>query len=308
MKRSAIAWFLAASALSLVEGYATPLQAQCSSCATPVVAYQPVSQATVTYEPYAGWYPGKLLDRLRMRRWGYTAPVAYTATQTPYTASYVPYTASYTPYSVGYSSYSTTSYSRPYVTAYAPLGQRQVLMRPVVVSSPVVASGCTTCSYEAPCSACSSCDACSACSSCDSCAAQPSYAAPACPSCASGASTYTDSGYSAESTSGGMSAPALTPQEAAPYESQYPKESEKPSSEKDPGPVEESESNSLYDIEAPQLFGHGDRTARRNPVNRSPSVDVRNAVYKMPAEYQSTSSVSRQSAAPAGADGWHSVP
>jgi hypothetical protein len=86
---------------------------QCGTCATPVVAYQPVTvQPTVTYTPDTGWYPGKLLDSWRLRRYGYnTAPATYTATYATYTAAYAPYSAGYTPYSAGY---------LPYSVGYAP--------------------------------------------------------------------------------------------------------------------------------------------------------------------------------------------
>ena len=213
-------------------------QAQCDTCATPVVAYQPVAvQPTVTYTPYTGWYPGKWLDNMRMRRYGYSAPTTYTAAYAPYTASYAPtysstyapYAASYAPYSASYApSYSTSYYAptsmySPYVTAYAPLGQRQVLMRPVVVASPVISGGCNTCAaLESPCSTCEAAPACSACSGSAAYAGSvepATYVEPACSSCAAGSGSVT---YPAPSGSSQMAAPSLLPQEAAPQQSNYP--------------------------------------------------------------------------------------
>src|SRR5690606_17543851 len=55
-----------------------PAQAQCATCPTQVVAFSPVvapATTVTTFQPVrTGWYPGKLLDTWRMRRWGYTAP------------------------------------------------------------------------------------------------------------------------------------------------------------------------------------------------------------------------------------------
>lgn len=142
----------AAVASTLCIGAATA-RAQCSTCATPTVAYSPVTYAapaavatTVAYQPTTGWYPGRFFDRLRMRRWGATevaaAPV-YTAAYAPYTAAYAPsYTAAYAPsytslyaptYTAAYAPTYTAAYApaaaAPYVTAYAPLS------RPVVQTS-----------------------------------------------------------------------------------------------------------------------------------------------------------------------------
>src|SRR5262245_51732874 len=71
---------------------AAPTAAQCSSCATPTVAYY---QPAVAYPAYATYYRPGLFDRWRMRRWGVVAPVATAPT---YATSYAPYTAAYTPY------------------------------------------------------------------------------------------------------------------------------------------------------------------------------------------------------------------
>jgi hypothetical protein len=278
-----------------------PSLAQCGTCATPIVAYQPVVQPTVTYTPDTGWYPGKLFDTWRLRRYGYnTAPATYTATYAPYTAAYAPYTAGYTPYSASYQPYSvgyapavaTTSYYTPYVTAYAPLGQRQVLMRPVVVNS-VASSGCSTCAVEAPCSSCDPC------SSCASGVAQASYVEQPCSSCAAGSSTF-----SAPSSTSQMTAPTLTPQEAAPLRSNYPPDQQQSPdvTPPDPGPV--SSSSSTY-LEPPKLFSPRDRTAMNERVNRAASVDVWNAVYSRSITAENVSTATSTTAS---ADGWQSVP
>lgn len=280
--------------------------AQCGTCATPFVAYQPVVQPTVTYTPDTGWYPGKLFDTWRLRRYGYnTTPATYTATYAPYTASYVPYTAGYAPYSASYQPYSvgyapavaTTSYYAPYVTAYAPLGQRQVLMRPVVVNS-IVSSGCSACAAAAP---CSSCDSCSSCSSCAGGVAQASYVEQPCSSCAAGSTTYS---YSTPSSSSQMAAPALTPQEAAPLRSNYPPEQQHSPDVTPPDPGPESSNSSTY-LEPPKLFSPRDRTARNERVNHAPSVDVWNAVYSRSVNAENVSTASSTADA---ADGWQSVP
>lgn len=313
--------------VALLQITANSASAQCNTCApaaTPIVAYSPVVQSTTTYEPYRGWYLGKWLDNMRMRRWGYSEPTTVTATTVgyvpttaayaPYTAGYTPYTASYTPYTVN--NYMPVSYSTPYVTAYAPLGQRQALMRPVVVGSPVVSSGCATCSAPAPCSACSSCDPCSSCAGSVQAAtysAPASYSTPACSSCSGSGSSITYSTPSSSSSSSQMSAPALTPQEAAPLRSDYPPASDPASDEvvpqNDPGP---SESSTYF--EAPKLFNPQDRTAQNNsnrakPINRSPSVDVWTAVYSKPVTTDNISTTTtKRSQAEIDAAGWHSVP
>lgn len=299
MKRPAIVFLVGLCSWAAASLTAT-CHAQCSSCATPVVAYSPVTyQSAVTYTPYKGWYPGKLLDQWRMRRYGYTAPTAVTATYAPNTASYAPYTASYAPYTTNYTPYTTTNY----VTAYAPLGQRQVLMRPVVVSSPVVSEGCSTCSYSAPCDSCTSC---SACSSCSGGVTAATYSQPACSSCASGGS----SSYATPTYSGGaMAAPSLTPNEATPQSTLYPpaEESEAPA----PGPAEET--STLYDLEAPALYIPADRTAQRparanHPINRGASVDVQTAVYRKSVDDSSSSVRTSPATTNDAADGWSSLP
>jgi hypothetical protein len=323
---------------------AAPANAQCGTCATPVVAYSPVVAPTTTvmYQPAdTGWYPGKLLDTWRMRRWGYTAPTAVTTSYAPtysvgyaptYTAAYAPaytaaygpsYTAAYAPYSVSYApAVTTTNYSMPYVTSYAPLGQRRVLMRPVVVESPVMAAAPVISS------GCSTCSACEVAAPCSSCAAttvveQATYAAaPApCSSCAQG-STITYADQPAATSTGQTGQPAMTPEEAARARANYPDETAPKNSQypQDPGPAppeetEEKAGDSSSYFEAPALFIPGDRTARQEtvkPANRAPSVDVWNAVYRGPVNNDSVSTTSFKSTARTqaeiDAEGWSSVP
>ncbi len=285
--------------------------AQCSTCPTPVVAFQPVVQpTTVTYTPVTGWYPGRMLDNWRMRRWGFSAPVAVTSVApttvgfAPTTVGFAP-TSTFVPQTVGFAPVTTVGFapmatSVNHVTAFAPLGQRQVLMRPVVVESPVISSGCTTCAAAVPCSTCSSCEPCS--------------------NCASGSSiTYASPSTSSPMPSSQMSAPSLTPQEAAPLRTEYPPASNDvtpPANSdvnppNDPGPAGSGSRSSTY-FEAPKLFNPQDRTAQdeaAKPINRAPSVDVWTAVYSKPVTTDNISTTTTQrSQAEIDAAGWHSVP
>ncbi len=333
MKRlSMISVVVALCSMAIAVGSATPAHAQCNTCATPVVAYSPVVAAApvVAYEPYRGWYPGKLLDTWRMRRWGYTAPTTVTAAYAPYTAGYAPYTAAYAPYTAAYAptytapAYTTTNYATPYVTAYAPLGQRQVFMQPTVVQSPVIAAtfadaGCSTCAAPSPCSTCSACEPAAPCSSCaagTTVVEQATFAttvpAAPCTGCAQGSSvTYADS---APAPTSQTPQPALTEQEAAPLRSNYPATTTPAPHPQtpDPGPAAEVKpSDSSTYLEPPALFIPGDRTAQQEtakPVNRAPSVNVWNAVYREPVNADSVSTSMGQSQAEIDAAGWSSVP
>jgi hypothetical protein len=169
----------AASCLTLVlTSAADRVHAQCTTCATPTVAYSPVvaaapvvaAPATVVVAPRMG-----LFDRLRLRRWGlaptYTTAYApaYTAAYAPtYTAGYAPaYTAAYAPsYTAAYAPSYTAAYAPAYTAAYAPapaayLTSYAPLQSPVVQTSylPVApAPSCSTCTTNyAPAPACSAC-------------------------------------------------------------------------------------------------------------------------------------------------------
>jgi len=270
--------------LGLLLAIGSPAAAQCDPCATQVVAYQPVvAQPTVTFEEYRGWYPGKLLDRWRLRRAGYSGPTALTANFAP--------TA--TTQTVGFAPMST---SRPHVTAFAPLSRtttaRQVLMRPVVAASPVITTSATQSV------------------ACDPCAA-----------CPTGASTF--STPSTDTNGSQTPQPYLSPEEAAPLRSQYPPENGSQSNgssnrvngsgnrntgTRDPGPAtnnQNQEDASTY-LEPPQLYNPSpkDRTARRGA-----SVEVWNAVYHKPVTTSSVSETSdSRTQAEIDADGWTSVP
>ncbi len=275
-------------------------RAQCSTCPAPTVAYQPVvAQTTVAYRPYTAWYPGKLFDQMRLRRYGVT-----TAAATPtYTTSYAPYTAGYAPYTAAY---------QPYVTSYAPLGRRMVA-RPILQTSyyvPAVAGNhCSTCTQTVarqvvlhPVVA-SCCHAgCTGCSACSTGVSQASYTQPACSNCAGGAAAPSYTAPQGAATVGpNTGQPALGPNEQVPTQSNYP--SLKPT----PAPVPESsapeaapaDSNTL--LEAPRLLDPRDRTASR------PSVDVWNAVYSQPVTRQAVSQTSYKPTN-TDADGWSSVP
>lgn len=342
-------------------GWTLPVHAQCATCPTQVVAFSPVvaPAATVTtFQPVrTGWYPGKLLDTWRMRRWGYTAPTTVTAAYAPTWSTAVPVTAAmpvttmmpvtstFVPQTVSYAPIATTSFSTPHITSYAPLGQRQVLMRPVVVQSPVVAaapvisSACSACEVAAPCSACAPVT---------SAVQSATYAAPAaapCTGCAQGSTiTYADQApttYSGSTQtpqySGQTPQPQLTPQEAAPLRSNYPDVTPPQNNgaqnnngsqnngqntaprQQDPGPAaDDKAADSSSYFEAPALFIPGDRTAQEPPfkrANRAPSVDVWTAVYHAPADADHADNISTTSFKPAtrtqaeiDAEGWSSVP
>ncbi len=141
---------------------AATAEAQCTTSPAPTVAYQQVQpvayQPAVAYAPRAAWYPGRWLDELRLRRWGYGATTAVATPAAPatygvgYAAGYAPvaYQAAYAPnaYTVGY---------RPYLTPYAPL--RRTAYYPVVqaVARPVVLSPASDCGCSYQPSDCSNC-------------------------------------------------------------------------------------------------------------------------------------------------------
>ncbi|MBX3433506.1 MAG: hypothetical protein KF847_09310 [Pirellulales bacterium] len=286
----------AVAALTLALG-AIPAQAQCETCATPV-AVAPVTVGyapTVTYEPYTGWYPGKLFDQMRVRRWTrnatptYTAayaPAAYTTSYTPYVASYAPtsYTAAYAPAATAYTpytaSYAYTAAYAPYVTAYAPLQRTSyyapAMLRPVAAMAPVVADG--------GCSACSACG-----STCDACSGgvtqavyADQYAAPSggCASCAAGSGAPYYGGGSSDPYVGEQTPqPQLDrPQGGSQYDVNRPQSTTPPP---DPAPAQEEDAAASY---YPQLLKPAnDRTASR------PSADVWNAVYQRPARQDQVS-------------------
>jgi len=332
---------LAASIFAL----AGDVSAQCATCPTPTVAYQPVvAQPTVTYKPYTGWYPGKLLDQWRMRRAGIASAPAYTASYAPtYAASYAPaYTAAYAPsYNAAYAPAYTSAY-RPYVSSYAPLTAPaaapcntcaqtsyypvvQTVARPVLMRPVVAAPACDVCSYTPSCG-------CDACSSGVSQAAynEPAYAQPGCSGCAGGG-TVTNvlppSSATGQNVGPQTPQPSLAPQPApaqpAPLDSRY--ESNRPAQPEigsgvddvdplddiDPGPVKEEADSSTYYHNAPQLLDPRDRTASTSNSRRKPTVEVWNAVYRQTAtnrQVSQSSSRRERSQAEIDAEGWNAVP
>ena len=324
---------LGAAVALLIAGNAASALAQCSTCAAPAAVVQPVPVTvayapTVTYEPYNGWYPGRMFDRMRMRRWSRRAEPTYTTAYAPsYTAAYAPtsYSASYAPatYSAAYTPY-TASYaypasSSPYLTAYAPLQRQATYYQPAVLQPVIADTGCSACSsYGGGCDACSSCS--SSCSSCDAGIAQASYAAPAggCASCAasSGTPSY-DYGGGGGNYGQQTPQPQLT-EPPTPADSQYrtqrlPTEPDRPEAAAppagaDPGPAtDEDDPDASY---YPRLLSPvNDRTASR------PTVDVWNAVYRKPVSMQQTSLRSEAAPQPTrertqaeiDADAWHGV-
>lgn len=166
----------------------SPVQAQCSTCGTQTV-FSPViaqPQATVAFSPVVStpvvvaqpvrdpWYPGRMLDRMRMNRWG----VSNTAWVQPQTVAFAPVptvqTVGFAPapvvQTVGFAPTATVQTvnfapSAPFVTGFAPMQRTVVGFAPTAttvfspaVIEPVVSSGCSTCSTCAtaaePCSAC----------------------------------------------------------------------------------------------------------------------------------------------------------
>ena len=328
--RLMLASLVLATMTSTVAGVAS---AQCATCPTATVAYQPVvAQPAVAYQPYTGWYPGKWLDQWRLRRAGVaaTAP-AYTASYAPtYTASYAPtYTAAYAP--------AYTAAHRPYVTAYAPLSApaaascntctqtayypvaqtvaRQVVMRPVVV-----APACNTCSFTPSCG----CDACSTGGVSQATYNQP-YSEPACSSCAGGGAVtqVVPPGNSFGTNVGPQTPRPSLGAEPAPVESRYPPRG---SSSRDGDPIDDgleedllkkfdpgpsstdSDPNTFYN--APRLLDPRDRTAARSyNQSRKPTVDVWTAVYRGPTKHRNVSQSGRRARTQAeiDADGWTAV-
>jgi len=297
------------------------VSAQCAVCPAPTVAYRPVTtvayqpvvaqpvvaQPVVAYKPYTGWYPGKLLDQWRLRRYGVTNTAA-----PAYTAAYAPATVT-TNYVTSYAPLASTTAARPIMQTsfFAPTVQtvaRPVLLRPVVVARPVVAACCPTgvsqAAYAAPAPA-------PACAACATGTSVPSYSAPSYPS--GGASVGPPTPQ-----------PQLSPSEPTPSSSRY--RSQRPTSpspaqgsgardngsnhndaqKPDVYPSPEPESDSSTYLEAPKLFHpKGDRTASR------PSVEVWNAVYHKPvatsAVSQSHETPSSRTQAEIDAEGWYAV-
>jgi hypothetical protein len=177
---SATLAFVAATVIAV--GGAASAQAQCAGCGTQTV-FSPViaqPQATVAFSPVVAaptfvaspmivqqprqhWYPGRMLDNMRMNRWG----LSNTAWVQPQTVAFAPAPVVQTVGFAPMASVQTVNFapSAPYVTGYAPMQRTFVGYAPTAttvfspaVIEPVVSSGCSTCSTcvtaAAPCSAC----------------------------------------------------------------------------------------------------------------------------------------------------------
>ena len=340
MKSSFTRFILACLVVGVLLQWSTvAANAQCSTCETPVVAYQPVvAQTTVAYKPYTGWYPGKLIDNMRLRRYDRRYGVTTVAAPT-YTTSYAPYTASYVPYTASYAPTTYTAAYRPYVTSYAPLVR--TVARPVVqtsyyvpaspcntcvqtvarqvVLSPVVSSACSVCQPG-----CTGCSVCSSCSTCSGGVSQAAYTEPGCSSCASGSATieYTNPTPAAGGNQVGPNTgqPQLGPNEPIPSTSNYgakktpdPAPAKEQEAETDPygldgDKAEDAPGDSNTSWDPPRLLDPRDRTARRSSSSRV-SVGVHNAVYTQNLTNNAVKRTSYKSVSnPIDADGWSSVP
>ena len=150
--------------------------AQCQTCPSPVptVAYQPVIAQPVVAQPAVivqtdnRWYPGRLLDRMRLRRWnrwaGYRAATTTTAVPTTYAAFYQPTWAAAT----------TSCVTCPQTTF------RPVVLQPAASCCPAPVACYQPCA--SPCATVTS--ACSSCPSFGSSVSQATYQSPSdCASC-----------------------------------------------------------------------------------------------------------------------------
>lgn len=78
-----------------------------------------------------------------------------------------------------------------------------------------------------------------------------------------------------------------------------------------PGSTSTNKTNESTYLEPPALYNPGDRTAQSSstkPINRAPSVNVWNAVYREPISVENTSTTTGKSQAEIDAEGWNSVP
>jgi len=296
--------------------------AQCSTCPAPTVAYQPVVVQPVVTTQRRGWYPGKLLDSLRLRNYGVAAPT-YNASYAPYNAAYpAAYTAGYAPYVSAYAPLGRTVVARPFLqTSYYPgvaaspcSSCVQTVARPVILN-PVVTAGCSTCGVPQS-------GGCSACSMVPTGVSQASFTQPACSSCATSAAAPMPPSLVPTNPGGRIGPPTpqpqLSPNEPVPSQSNYPTPTPAGTSGQsennfvDPQPLESPNTNTSF--EAPRLLDPSDRTAQR-PRSNGPTVDVWNAVYHKSSNdkgnetpIHQTSGKPTRTQAEIDADGWQSVP
>lgn len=164
-----------------------PVRAQCSTCGTQtvfspvisqpqqVVAFSPVVSTPVVAAPVVvaqpartGWYPGRMLDHMRMNHWarhsGWGTTAVPVGVPTVQTVNFAPAPVVQT---VGFAPTATVQTvnfapSTSFVTPFAPM-QRTVVgfapmattvFSPAVIEPVVTASACSSCAAAAPCSAC----------------------------------------------------------------------------------------------------------------------------------------------------------
>lgn len=193
MTRLSSATLALVAATVVAVGGAASAQAQCAGCGTQTV-FSPViaqPQATVAFSPVVAaptlvaspvvvqqprqrWYPGRMLDHMRMNRWG----VNNTAWVQPQTVAFAPMptvqTVGFAPapvvQTVGFAPMATVQTvnfapSAPFVSGFAPMQRTVVGFAPTATTvfspaiiEPVVSSGCSTCSScvtaASPCSSC----------------------------------------------------------------------------------------------------------------------------------------------------------
>lgn len=162
-------------------------QAQCSTCGTQtvfspviaqpqqVVAFSPVISTPVVSTPVVvaqpvrtGWYPGRMLDNMRMNHWarhsGWGTTAVPVGVPTVQTVNFAPTPVVQT---VGFAPTATVQTvnfapAQQFVTPFAPM-QRTVVgfapmattvFSPAVIEPVMTASPCSTCASAAPCSAC----------------------------------------------------------------------------------------------------------------------------------------------------------
>ena len=162
-------------------------QAQCSTCGTQtvfspviaqpqqVVAFSPVISTPVVSTPVVvaqpartGWYPGRMLDNMRMNHWarhsGWGTTAVPVGVPTVQTVNFAPTPVVQT---VGFAPTATVQTvnfapAQQFVTPFAPM-QRTVVgfapmattvFSPAVIEPVMTTSACSTCASAAPCSAC----------------------------------------------------------------------------------------------------------------------------------------------------------
>lgn len=334
MTRLSSVRFAVAAAIVFATGHAASVYAQCSSCGTqtvfspviaqpqPTVAFSPVIAAptvvaspVIVQQPRQHWYPGRMLDNMRMNRWG----VSNTTWVTPQTVAFAPAPVVQT---VGFAPTATVQTvnfapSAPFVTGYAPM-QRTVVgfaptattvFSPAVIEPVVSASGCSTCASPSPCSACAGTTV----------VEQAAFTSPVttvapasgCSSCADATTSVPTYSYPAGSTPSTISPPSSAPLNSAGPATPQPTLADEPApaggtygtqrvetpgtgttggaapgateekSAIEPKPMSDDEPAADGDtstFSAPPLLGpQNDRTANR------PTVDIHDAVYRQPA-------------------------